>query len=223
MYESIAPKLQLSPKELEQASLRLFLTHRLRLVESQLFELARKYGVNTVAELDRLIQGGRVHEDEAFEDYFEFDRLEDQRDLLADRLLPELPVAKPFVEANVARALVPREQLESPSVWKRSFHPPEQVSADALTPVIGMHDQPFQKTGFPLLEGPDGTDDPLAVDGGEESPIREAGGQLVERLAQGWQRVIVIHHRLRLISKVLQRQDIRSVVDGGQFDVHGVH
>ena len=86
MYESIASRLQLSPQELEHASLRLFLNHNLRLVESQLLSLARKYGVQTVTELDELIKRGRVHEAEAFEDYFEFDHLEAERDVLLDSL-----------------------------------------------------------------------------------------------------------------------------------------
>lgn len=86
MYESIASKLQLAPRELEQASLRLFLNHRLRLVESQLLGLARKYGVQTVVELDELIRSGQVHEGEAFEDYFDFDHLEAERNVLLDSL-----------------------------------------------------------------------------------------------------------------------------------------
>lgn len=86
MYENIASKLQLTPQELEQASLRLFLSHKLRLVESQLFGLVRKYGVRTVAELDELVQRGQVHETEAFEDYFEFDHLQAEREMLLDSL-----------------------------------------------------------------------------------------------------------------------------------------
>jgi hypothetical protein len=86
MYESIAVKLRLSPQELEQESLRLFLTHRLRLVESQLLSLARKYGAQTVTELDEMVQKGQIHEDEAFEDYFEFDHLEAERDVLIESL-----------------------------------------------------------------------------------------------------------------------------------------
>ena len=86
MYESIASKLRLAPQDLEQASLRLFLNHKLRLVESQLLSLARKYGVQTVTELDELIERGRVHEAEAFEDYFEFDHLEAERNVLLDSL-----------------------------------------------------------------------------------------------------------------------------------------
>lgn len=86
MYESIAIKLRLSPQELEQESLRLFLNHRLRLVESQLLSLAHKYGVQTVTELDEMVQKGQIHEDEAFEDYFEFDHLEAERDVLIESL-----------------------------------------------------------------------------------------------------------------------------------------
>jgi hypothetical protein len=60
-------------------------------VESQLMSLARKYGVHTVNELDELVQRGQVHEVEAFEDYFEFDYLEAERDTL---LGEEKPVTR---------------------------------------------------------------------------------------------------------------------------------
>ncbi len=86
MYEQIALKLQLSPEELERESLQVFLQHRLRLVESQIFDLAQKYGVKTVEELDQMVQSGQVHEAEAFEDYFEFDHLEAERDILIEAL-----------------------------------------------------------------------------------------------------------------------------------------
>jgi hypothetical protein len=86
MYDTIALRLKLSPQELERDSLRLFLNHRLRLVESQLLGLATKYGVRNIAELDSLVQSGRLHEAEAFEDYFEFDDLEAERDTLLESL-----------------------------------------------------------------------------------------------------------------------------------------
>ena len=86
MYENIALKLELSPQELERQSLRLFLRHRLRRIESQLLSLASRYGVHTVTELDGLVQSGQVHEAEAFEDYFDFDHLEAERDALLDSL-----------------------------------------------------------------------------------------------------------------------------------------
>jgi len=86
MYQEIAYKLDLTPKELERQSLRLFLQHQVRLIESQILRLARRYGVQTVAELDALVQEGQFHEDEAFEDYFEFDHLEAERDSLIESL-----------------------------------------------------------------------------------------------------------------------------------------
>ncbi|MBN1658661.1 MAG: hypothetical protein JXA93_09685 [Anaerolineae bacterium] len=86
MYEEVALKLQLSPEELERESLRLFLKHRIRLVETQLLGLARRYGVQNVNELDALVQAGQIHEADAFEDYFEFDNLEAERDALLDSL-----------------------------------------------------------------------------------------------------------------------------------------
>ena len=86
VYETIAPKLELSPQELERESLNLFLRYRLRLVESQLLRLTKEYGVQTVAELDELAKNGHIHEEEDLEDYFEFDRLEAERDTLLESM-----------------------------------------------------------------------------------------------------------------------------------------
>lgn len=86
MYKNIALRLQLSPRELERESLRLFLHHQLRRIEAQLLSLVREYSVDTVAELDELVQSGQIHEAAAFEDYFEFDHLEAERDALLDSL-----------------------------------------------------------------------------------------------------------------------------------------
>ena len=62
------------------------LAHQLNLVESRLMDLARKYGVQTVTELDERVQSGQIHEAEAFEEYFEFDHLEQERDALRQAL-----------------------------------------------------------------------------------------------------------------------------------------
>jgi len=85
-YDAIAVKLKLSPQDLERESLRLFLNHRLRLINSRRLELGRRYGVQTISELDALVQAGRVHETEAFEDYFELDALEAERDAVLESL-----------------------------------------------------------------------------------------------------------------------------------------
>jgi hypothetical protein len=86
LIEQIAAKLQTTPQALERDSLRAYLEKRLRTVESELLRLGHQYGVKTVTELDTLIQQGRYHEDEAFEDYFTFDNLEHERDILLEAL-----------------------------------------------------------------------------------------------------------------------------------------
>jgi len=86
MYAQVAEKLGLPAQELELTSLRVFLNHRLRLVESQLLLLMQKYGVKTVSDLDKVIQNGAIHESGSFEDFFEFDNLEAERDIILEAL-----------------------------------------------------------------------------------------------------------------------------------------
>lgn len=82
LIEQIAQKLETKPQILERESLKLYVEKKLRVVESELLRLAHKYGVQNVIELDEMIKQGKYHEDEAFEDYFEFDNLESERDTL---------------------------------------------------------------------------------------------------------------------------------------------
>lgn len=55
-------------------------------MESQLLDLTRRYEVETVADLDNLITEGKLTEADAFEDYFELDYLESERDTLLESL-----------------------------------------------------------------------------------------------------------------------------------------
>jgi len=86
LLEQMAERLHTTPAELERESLRLYLERRLRFTESELFLLAQRYGVETVFELDEAVRAGRFHETETFEDYFQFDYLESQRDSLREML-----------------------------------------------------------------------------------------------------------------------------------------
>lgn len=79
LLEKIAAQLNVSPETLERESLRVYLQRQVRLIESELFALAQKYGVQSVTELDEKIQQGAFHEEEAFDDYFRFDYLESER------------------------------------------------------------------------------------------------------------------------------------------------
>ena len=86
LIKQIAQKLEIEPQTLERKSLRLYVERKIRLIESELLRLAHRYGVQNVTELDEMIRQGKYHEGEAFEDYFEFDNLESERDTLVSVL-----------------------------------------------------------------------------------------------------------------------------------------
>jgi hypothetical protein len=84
--EQVASRLDTAPEELQRDSLRHYLEHKLRVVESELFTLAQRYGVSTVFELDAAVQDGRFHEADTFENYFRFDFLASERETLRELL-----------------------------------------------------------------------------------------------------------------------------------------
>jgi len=86
LLTQVATRLDMTPERLEHDSLRTYLERQLRITESELFTLARRYGVQTVFELDQAVQAGRFHEPEAFEDYFRFDLLEHEQASLRELL-----------------------------------------------------------------------------------------------------------------------------------------
>ncbi|MEZ0396162.1 MAG: hypothetical protein ABWK53_07040 [Anaerolineales bacterium] len=87
LLEQVASQLNIPPEKLERESLKVYIQRHLRIIESELFHLAQRYGVQNVNELDERIRAGAFHENEAFEDFFRFDYLESERrkyqDLLA--------------------------------------------------------------------------------------------------------------------------------------------
>jgi len=84
--KELAKDLNMKPDELMRESLETFLRHRLKVIESELFLVAKKYGVSSVLEFDKMVKEGRFHEEDAFEDYFKFDNLEAERDLILEHL-----------------------------------------------------------------------------------------------------------------------------------------
>ncbi len=80
VIELVAKELHMKPKELMKESLKAYLNQRLTKVEGNLFLLAKKYGVKDVFELDSKMKEGIISEKEAYEDYFNFDNLEAERE-----------------------------------------------------------------------------------------------------------------------------------------------
>jgi len=84
--EYLAKDLHMKPEVLVKESIGIFLKHKLKIIDSELFILAKKYGAKNVLDLDRMVKEGRFHEKDTFEDYFTFDNLEAERDTLINHL-----------------------------------------------------------------------------------------------------------------------------------------
>lgn len=63
-----------SMKDTKKAKTIIFI-EKLRLIESELFRIASKYGVRTISELDNLVAKGKLSEDAMGDDLFVFDDL----------------------------------------------------------------------------------------------------------------------------------------------------
>jgi hypothetical protein len=71
----IAPILNITLEELERESLETYLHIRLKRCESELFNLARKYGVSSIEDLR-----GNIEEERTWDDFFRLDHLEAERE-----------------------------------------------------------------------------------------------------------------------------------------------
>ena len=72
LVEQFANRLKTNPEKLERDALRFFLSHQLHLIGTELFALARRYGVKTV--LDSTSDSrGKVQRVASIREYFRFD------------------------------------------------------------------------------------------------------------------------------------------------------
>ena len=76
----LAKDMNMKPETLIKESVQTFLRRKLKIIEAELFLLAKKYGVSNVIEFDEMVKKGKFHEEDSFEDYFKFDVLETKRD-----------------------------------------------------------------------------------------------------------------------------------------------
>ncbi len=82
VIDAVAKELHMKPDDLLKESLKTYLRQRLSNVEAELFTIAKKYGVHDVFELDARIKDGLVREKNAYDDYFNLDNLEAEREKL---------------------------------------------------------------------------------------------------------------------------------------------
>ena len=89
VIDGVAKKLHMNPDELMRESVRTYLKQKLSKIESEIFILAKKYGVNDVFELDSRVEEGLISEKDAYDDYFAYDNLEADREKIK-KLLEEI-------------------------------------------------------------------------------------------------------------------------------------
>ncbi len=82
----IAPILKITPEKLERESLETYLHIRLKRCESELFNLARKYGVSSIEDFEEKYKRGTIEEEGTWEDFFRLDHLEAERDSIREAL-----------------------------------------------------------------------------------------------------------------------------------------
>ena len=64
----------------------IILIEKLRLLETEIFRLASRYGVKSVDELDQLIEKGAISEEKLGEDLFVFDHLLEEKEKIEKEL-----------------------------------------------------------------------------------------------------------------------------------------
>ena len=90
VIDQVANELDLSKDELILQGIRALLERDLHRVEAQIFDIAGRFGVLSVAEMDARYQVGTLAESESWRDYQQLDHLEYKRDRLLE-LLKDLP------------------------------------------------------------------------------------------------------------------------------------
>ena len=89
VIDSVAKELHMSPNELVKEGVKTYLKQKLSKIETEIFILAKKYGVKDVFELDSRAQEGLISEKDAYYDYFAYDNLAADREKIK-RLLEEI-------------------------------------------------------------------------------------------------------------------------------------
>ncbi|MEA3281300.1 MAG: hypothetical protein U9Q68_01895 [Euryarchaeota archaeon] len=82
----IAPILRITQEELERESIGTYLHIRLKRCESELFNLAKKYGVSSIEDFEGVYKRGNIEEEGTWEDFFRMDHLEAKRESIREAL-----------------------------------------------------------------------------------------------------------------------------------------
>ena len=76
----ISSILNIGQEDLEKESLRTYLHVKLRHCESEIFKLAKKYGIASIEEFEDRYKKGEIEEEGTWEDFFRLDHLEAEKE-----------------------------------------------------------------------------------------------------------------------------------------------
>ena len=78
----ISSILKIDREKLEKESMRTYLHIKLRHCEAEIFNIAKKYGISSVEELENQYKRGELEEEGTWEDFFKLDHLEAEKESL---------------------------------------------------------------------------------------------------------------------------------------------
>lgn len=82
----ISTILNIGQEDLEKESLRTYLHIKLRRCESEIFNIAKKYGISSIEEFEERYEKGEIEEEGTWEDFFKFDHLEAEKESIKKAL-----------------------------------------------------------------------------------------------------------------------------------------
>ncbi len=82
----ISTILNIGQEDLEKESLRTYLHIKLRRCESEIFNIAKKYGISSIEEFEERYEKGEIEEEGTWEDFFKLDQLEAEKESIKKAL-----------------------------------------------------------------------------------------------------------------------------------------
>ena len=78
--------LNMGKENLEKESLKTYLHVKLRRCESEIFNIAKKYGILSIEEFEDRYKKGEIEEEGTWEDFFKLDHLEAEKETIKKAL-----------------------------------------------------------------------------------------------------------------------------------------
>jgi hypothetical protein len=82
----ISSMLNMGKENLEKESLKTYLHIKLRRCESEIFNIAKKYGILSIEEFEDRYKKGEIEEEGTWEDFFKLDHLEAEKETIKKAL-----------------------------------------------------------------------------------------------------------------------------------------